>query len=390
MNEESFGVKCRIKIVKLYNKLKTRNLKYTEEINKRNISLDYIRTFAILCVVVNHVVEEIYPLNVEFINNVALKIKIFCIGGFTFGRIGVPLFFMLTGYLLLSREWDKDRIVNFYKHNVFSLILVWEVWILIYSIFESWINLTSFDLDEYLRRALFLEHAGLPHTWYMPVIIGIYLFLPFVASVLQNINKKILIILLLIMYFYLFVVPGMNLWQSALLVDSSSRVSRQIDLSFGGGVYGFYVILGYCFFVWEGKIQHVFKFIKFYFVTIVVSIFLFIVIILCQLRLYTLNYDYSLWYDFYLLPLLGICVFALFIREKQNTKMRCIFTEISKCAFGIYLVHELILILCIENIKINDKSLTIIILSIIVYLISFFMVEILSLIPKIRYLFLKK
>lgn len=195
MNEESFGVKCRIKIVKLYNKLKTRNLKYTEEINKRNISLDYIRTFAILCVVVNHVVEEIYPLNVEFINNVALKIKIFCIGGFTFGRIGVPLFFMLTGYLLLSREWDKDRIVNFYKHNVFSLILVWEVWILIYSIFESWINLTSFDLDEYLRRALFLEHAGLPHTWYMPVIIGIYLFLPFVASVLQNINKKILMML---------------------------------------------------------------------------------------------------------------------------------------------------------------------------------------------------
>ena len=77
MNEESFGVKCRIKIVKLYNKLKTRNLKYTEEINKRNISLDYIRTFAILCVVVNHVVEEIYPLNVEFINNVALKIKSF-------------------------------------------------------------------------------------------------------------------------------------------------------------------------------------------------------------------------------------------------------------------------------------------------------------------------
>lgn len=60
-------------------------------------------------------------------------------------------------------------------------------------------------------------------------------------------NEKILIILLLIIYFYLFIVPGINLWQSALSVDSSSRVSNQIDLSFGGGIYGFYLILGYCF-----------------------------------------------------------------------------------------------------------------------------------------------
>lgn len=218
-----------------------------ERLKKRNISLDYIRAVAILCVVVNHVVEEVYPLNIEFINNVTLKIKIFCIGCFTFGRIGVPLFFMLTGYLLLTREYDRDKTFNFYKHNVFLWIIVWEVWIFIYNVFECWINATSFNIGEYLRKAFFLEHAGLPYTWYMPVIIGIYLFLPFVASVLKNMNEKILIILLLIIYFYLFIVPGINLWQSALSVDSSSRVSNQIDLSFGGGIYGFYLILGYCF-----------------------------------------------------------------------------------------------------------------------------------------------
>lgn len=281
----------------LYNKLKNKIFKYNGEIKKRNISLDYIRALAILCVVVNHVVEEVYPLNIEFINNATLKIKIFCIGCFTFGRIGVPLFFMLTGYLLLTREYDRDKTFNFYKHNVFPLIIVWEVWIFIYNVFGCWINATSFNIGEYLRRAFFLEHAGLPHTWYMPVIIGIYLFLPFVASVLQNMNGKILIILLLIIYFYLFVVPGINLWQSALSVDSSSRVSNQIDLSFGGGIYGFYLILGYCFFKWKENRQHIFESARFYFITIIISIFLFIIIILSQIKLYVLDYEYSLWYD---------------------------------------------------------------------------------------------
>lgn len=114
------------------------------------------------------------------------------------------------------------------------------------------------------------------------------------------------------------------------------------------------------FFKWKENRQHIFESVRFYFITIVISIFLFIIIILSQIKLYILDYEYSLWYDFFLFPLLGSCGFAFLLKEKKTVKMRCLFTEISKRAFGIYLVHELI--------------------------ISFVVVELLNLIPKIRYL----
>ena len=53
----------------------------------------------------------------------------------------------------------------------------------------------------------------------------------------------------------------------------------------------FNLILGYCFFKWKENRQHIFEYARLYFITIVISIFLFIIIILSQIKLYILDYD---------------------------------------------------------------------------------------------------
>ena len=102
----------------------------------RNYTLDVIRTISILFVVANHAIEFLFPFynktnGVELFCEMTLTNQVFQFVVFTMGRLGVPLFFMLTGYLLVTRDYNtKDKILKFYKKNFLGLVLVWYIWIL--------------------------------------------------------------------------------------------------------------------------------------------------------------------------------------------------------------------------------------------------------------------
>ena len=65
--------------------------------------LDVARTIAIIMVVLNHATEHIYKLNINFFEHLSFSSKIFAHMAFTTGRLGVPIFLFLTGYLLLGK-----------------------------------------------------------------------------------------------------------------------------------------------------------------------------------------------------------------------------------------------------------------------------------------------
>ena len=216
-----------------------------------NSALDYIRIVATILVVLNHSVEEIYHFNLIYIDSLPTLIKWFCFGVFTLGRIGVPLFLMLSGYLLLHRTYDYKETILFYKKNVYPLLLTWEIWILIYSIFLSYYNHVPFDVWSYILRALFLQHADMTHSWYMPMIIGIYLFIPCISEILKRVPDKMILSLMLITYIYCFIVPSINIFVECL---TGISLSTQLDLNYSGGTYGIYLLLGYFARKWNDKI----------------------------------------------------------------------------------------------------------------------------------------
>ena len=222
---------------------------------QRNESLDVIRALAAFCVVVNHATEFVYSMNLEKFDGMTWSSRSFFFLAFTFGRIGVPLFLLLSGYLLLPRYYDAAGVKKFYKHNFLPMLGVWEIWVLIYCIFISWHYQEPFDMVQYIQKALLLRHAGLSHVWYMPMIIGMYLFLPYVANALHQMKGKLLAIFMLVVYAYCFVAPSVNLYQSVFQIFPEQLVSAQPDLSYGGNCYGLYVVLGYAIARYQDKIE---------------------------------------------------------------------------------------------------------------------------------------
>ncbi len=104
---------------------------------QRVIWLDYARALAIICVVITHTTERVYNLSAaELLQNTGYS-RIFAISMFTIGRLGVPIFFFLTGFLVLGKEYNGEKAINFYAQNVGGLLITTEIWILLYNVFDT-------------------------------------------------------------------------------------------------------------------------------------------------------------------------------------------------------------------------------------------------------------
>lgn len=127
-------------------------------LKKRVIWIDWARALAILAVVLCHSTEAIYGLNVNaVVDNVgdmtlSSQITAFCL--FTTGRLGVPLFLFMSGYLMLDRSYDKDACLGFWKTKWLGLLVATEVWLVLYDLFFCWTN-SAFSLIGLIKNMLF-------------------------------------------------------------------------------------------------------------------------------------------------------------------------------------------------------------------------------------------
>ena len=76
---------------------------------QRFVGIDVLRTFAILCVVLNHCTENIYALTLEGLGGLSHISRVFGLSGFTLGRVGVPCFLAISGYLLMDRDYSPPK-----------------------------------------------------------------------------------------------------------------------------------------------------------------------------------------------------------------------------------------------------------------------------------------
>lgn len=99
---------------------------------KRIYWLDVARVVAIISISLNHAVNRAYDnyanQMAEFLS-IPLASTIFKTVISIFSRLGVPLFLMISGTLLLRKNiTDEDGIKRFYKHNYLDLIITSELW----------------------------------------------------------------------------------------------------------------------------------------------------------------------------------------------------------------------------------------------------------------------
>ena len=139
---------------------------------KRIIYLDYLRVLAILGVIMNHV-SATWD-DVSFFNGIV------AITYNSFGRVGVPIFLMLTGVLLLN---NKLPIKDFIKRRYPRVIIPFIFWMILFLVFNLLIlkpELLNGNLVFYIIESFLTDR------WYVWMILGVYLIIPIFASFIKK------------------------------------------------------------------------------------------------------------------------------------------------------------------------------------------------------------
>ena len=339
-------------------------IKYKKEsikLKERIQSFDIARTFAIICVVLCHSVEVVYS-DIEYIylSNIS---QIFRIVFFTIGRLGVPIFLFLTGALHLKKQIEEDEdILKFYKKNLLPLFIAIEIWIVLYNIFNYFLY-KDFSITLLIKNVLFLEHVEMLNMWYMPMILGMYIAIPFLAKILKSFSIKVIKIPMFIVCAVSLLLPSLNVVLNILELKEYNVI---IDMTFLGGIYGLYIVLGY--YLSKG----IFEKIKNKWLIVIATIS-FTITCIVQYWAYNKNISYDVWYNFLFLFLCSTCLFELVRRIKNREKVN-VFIKlskyISKISLGIFFVHEIFLKILIKFIR--EYSLNRPIETIIMFIIALF------------------
>ncbi len=331
--------------------------------------IDLVRAIAILTVLYIHATDGIYIISSDAILNYTIYSRLFNFASLFIGRIGVPFFLMITGYLLLDRSYDDERVRKFWAKNCKGLIIVTVLWSIIYALSLQVITLENSQVNFAEAGNLFFSHM-----WYMPMIIGMYISIPFVASALKHFDTETINQAAILFSLLAFLLPFITI---VLEMHGIQNVNIQYCLGFSGGVYGIYIVLGYL------VKKDMFKKYKSRSLGLL-AVESFIICVLFQYYAFIKGYNFVLWYEF---PFVLIGSFTLFELCSRIEKVRAfsLVSFLSKYSFAVFLVHNLFrlpLLPVIVDLPYSEPVKAII-LWILLIILSYIAVVIIYRIPKI-------
>ncbi|MFD0898450.1 acyltransferase [Loigolactobacillus binensis] len=216
------------------------------KLKQRQTGFDILRVFAIGCVVFSHALpqkinfQQLSPVD-QWLNAAVIAI----------GHLGVPIFFMLSGYFLLKRDYsDATKIRQFYRTHFWPLLITLELWVLAYTLFlKLWLHRPT-DLFQVFLDMTFISRTGrigvgnyFFNYWFIPAILGLYLAVPFVARAVQHFPRRYLLAIYALVVSQTMLVPTITLFFNAQGLPGISV--SQLDLSYFGGLSATYFFAGY-------------------------------------------------------------------------------------------------------------------------------------------------
>ncbi len=140
--------------------------------------IDQIRAFAIIAVVVLHVVAMRWK-------DVPYNSFDWMVFNFyeAIVRWGVPCFVMISGALYLSKPVNPTKL----KRNICSLLFIYFIWSTVYSLvyniaFAVLGRNNSISVSNILRDII----LGHTHMWFIPMIVGLYVTIPILKKLTES------------------------------------------------------------------------------------------------------------------------------------------------------------------------------------------------------------
>lgn len=279
---------------------------------KRIFYLDFVRVVALFCIIWCHT-------NVIEYNSYLLeKVKWF------FGKCGVPLFFIVSGYL----TFPLNKLLERYAiGKIKRIVLPFFVWVVIYAVIA------------YAQRQPLCVNGDIlnedsAHLWFIYVIIGLYLIAPIIDPFFRIAKRSVLRF-----YLILWICTG----TFPLLQYSTSSTFNEHNWMYTlYHFYGYtgYFVLGYYLKKYSNCTRLLDLKVSITFIATSVSL----------MGIYFFVFDCStvLVSDYKGLPIILYSIAMFSILKKlsvyiEHTRLYSPITSLSVYSFGIYLIHMMII-----------------------------------------------
>ncbi len=283
--------------------------------------ITYLRVFATIAVILIHVVASILnkyeeiPIEHWWIGNIYDSIV----------RCSVPLFFMISGALLLSKDYELEFFIKKRFLRIIPPFLFWSFIYIAYDLyFHSDGQLTFLGVSKTITQSL-LKGSQF-HLWFVYAILGLYLFVPILRRWVKAAPRKEILFFLII-------------WFLTLLakIPFVKPFFPKIDLVNFTGYLGYFV-LGY--YLLQVPPKRKFMPAMLIFLGLIVTIF-------GTYWVTESDGSFSSVFYKYLSPnvlMVSIGVFLIMRTVSiSNVRLNKVLSFISSNSFGIYLVHVLVL-----------------------------------------------
>ena len=174
----------------------------------RRLDLELMRVIACFFVIFNHTGENGF-FRFSLCDSgslrfwVYLAVSIFC-------KFSVPLFFMVSGALLLEREESLGRL---WRHRIGKIALVLLAWSFFYYLDEVWLGLREFRLGDFAGQ--FLWGNWNLSFWYLYAYLAMLMTLPLLRKFAGSLTNREFVYLFSLAFVFSSLLPVLQylLWQ---------------------------------------------------------------------------------------------------------------------------------------------------------------------------------
>ena len=281
----------------------------------RNINLDIIRCIAVLTVICVHFFLHNGYYNIPVEGN---KMYIATIMRTAF-MICVPLFLLLTGYLMNRKTLSKK-----YYFGIIRTLAIYLISTLFILAYRKFIKNEPMSLIDCIKNLT----SFYQYSWYISMYIGLFLLIPFLNLVYNNLNSK---------------------KQKNILITTMCIITALPSIT---NTFGFPIVPEWWVNIYPLTYYFLGAFIREYKVDIKISLkmnFLLIILAVTVFGTYTFirtqgsNFIYGAWCEWYSFAniITSVLVFIFLLRIKTNNLpefIKAVITKISALSLGIYLV----------------------------------------------------
>lgn len=305
---------------------------------ERVIFIEVLRVISMLAVIIIHIVASDANINeLTFINDTFYNLL------HTLMNFCVPIFVMISGYLLLNRN-KSITIKQIFCKYILRMILILLTFGILYSLLEQIFETRNINIKQIGTAILDVITGNLwDHMWYIYMLIFLYLITPILKIFVNNAKNNDIFYTIML----LFVVSS-----CLTLLERIFDIKFAISMS-EFSAYIIYYLIGYYVSIistekYKKYISYIFAFMS------LILIILSIVYSFTKIEMFT-----HLWgYTSPLIIIWSTCMFIIFKDKKWNIseRLKRIIFSISNNSFGIYIIHPLFINIVYKVLKLTPSK----------------------------------